>query len=105
MLKLRSAITERTIVALAKNCLNLEVLDLDGCTGITTSCIDAFSGHKCLRFLILLRCSSDDLRGSAFESLAFGCPSLESIVLFMCDGAFELTRDVVLLNYLVCCEF
>ncbi|KAL6146507.1 hypothetical protein ACLB2K_057186 [Fragaria x ananassa] len=80
MLKLRSAITERTIVALAKNCLNLEVLDLDGCTGITTACIDAFSGHKCLRFLILLHCSSDDLRGYAFESLAFGCPSLESIV-------------------------
>ncbi|KAL6146303.1 hypothetical protein ACLB2K_056984 [Fragaria x ananassa] len=81
-LKLVEAIflTERTFVAIAKNCINLEVLDLAGCRGITTTCIDAFSGQKCLRFLNLQCRSCDDLRGSAFESLALGCPSLETIV-------------------------
>ncbi|KAL6146570.1 hypothetical protein ACLB2K_057248 [Fragaria x ananassa] len=73
-------LTERTVVALAKNCINLEVLDLCGCTSIAITCIDAFSGHKCMRFLYLLDCSCNDLRGPAFERLALGCPSLESIV-------------------------
>ncbi|KAL6142602.1 hypothetical protein ACLB2K_060879 [Fragaria x ananassa] len=74
-LKLQSVITERTVVALAKNCINLEVLDLGRCGVIATACIDAFLGHKCLRFLNLLDVSCVDLRGSAIESLARGCPS------------------------------
>ncbi|KAL6138983.1 hypothetical protein ACLB2K_064261 [Fragaria x ananassa] len=39
-LKLVEAIflPERTIVAIAKNCINLEVLDLAGCRGITSTC-------------------------------------------------------------------
>ncbi|XP_004292846.1 PREDICTED: F-box/LRR-repeat protein 2-like [Fragaria vesca subsp. vesca] len=72
-------LTEQTFVALAKNCINLEVLILQECE-VTATSIHAFLGHKCLRSLNLISCLSDDFKGSILESLALGCPSLESIV-------------------------
>ncbi|KAL6138861.1 hypothetical protein ACLB2K_064140 [Fragaria x ananassa] len=72
-------LTEETFVALAENCINLEVLNLQQCH-VTAASIDAFLGHKCLRYLNLFCCISHDIKGSTLESLALGCPSLESIV-------------------------
>ncbi|XP_062021399.1 F-box/LRR-repeat protein 3-like [Rosa rugosa] len=74
------SLTEKTIVALAKNCINLEMLNLRGGLGVTAAAIDAFLGHKCLQSLNLIGCLFDDVRGSALESLALQCPSLKSIV-------------------------
>ncbi|XP_050365290.1 F-box protein At3g58530-like [Argentina anserina] len=75
-------LTEKTFVALAKNCINLEELRVSNGRGTATASIDAFLGHKCLRSLNLAGCFSDDIKGYALESLALGCPSLESIVVF-----------------------
>ncbi|XP_004305130.1 PREDICTED: F-box/LRR-repeat protein 20-like [Fragaria vesca subsp. vesca] len=72
-------LTEETFVAVAENCINLEVLNLQQCH-VTAASIDAFLGHKCLRCLNLFCCISHDIKGSTLESLALGCPSLESIV-------------------------
>ncbi|KAL6133087.1 hypothetical protein ACLB2K_065324 [Fragaria x ananassa] len=72
-------LTEETFVALAENCINLEVLNLQQCH-VTAASIDAFLGHKCLRYLNLFCCISHDIKGSTLESLALGCPLLESIV-------------------------
>ncbi|XP_040364144.1 F-box/LRR-repeat protein fbxl-1 [Rosa chinensis] len=74
------SLTEKTIVALAKNCINLEMLNLRGGLGVTTAAIDAFLGHKCLQSLNLIGCLFDDVRGSALESLALQCLSFKSIV-------------------------
>ncbi|KAL6178374.1 hypothetical protein ACLB2K_049892 [Fragaria x ananassa] len=71
-------LTEKTFVALAENCLYLEVLRLDGGTEIPA--FDAFLGHKCLRSLRLIGYMPDDFRKSTLERLALRCPSLESIV-------------------------
>ncbi|KAM5565547.1 hypothetical protein ABKV19_019516 [Rosa sericea] len=72
------SVTDNTIVALAQNCLNLELLELRGCK-VTGAGIRAFSGHKCLQILNLFCCVSG-IRGSDLERLARKCPALKSIV-------------------------
>ncbi|XP_062029011.1 F-box/LRR-repeat protein 3-like [Rosa rugosa] len=71
-------ISDATIVALAENCINLEILDLKGCHEVRGDGIRAFSSHKCLKHLVLLGLGDFDL--SDVESIALGCPLLESVV-------------------------
>ncbi|KAM5571143.1 F-box/LRR-repeat protein 3-like [Rosa sericea] len=71
-------IGDATILALAENCINLEILDLKGCHEVRGEGIRAFSSHKCLKRLVLLGLGDFDL--SDVESIALGCPSLESVV-------------------------
>ncbi|KAL6202297.1 hypothetical protein ACLB2K_026005 [Fragaria x ananassa] len=80
----RSLLTEKTFVALAKNCINLEVLCLDSVTAVNTGAIVAFMGHECLRSLKLNGSLHDDFRVSSLDCLALLCPSLESIVVHEC---------------------
>ncbi|KAL6134357.1 hypothetical protein ACLB2K_066589 [Fragaria x ananassa] len=72
-------VTDTTIVALAKNCLKLEKLDLSYNEFVTGVGVRAFMGHKRLRVLdlqyILNPVSESDL-----EDLASACPSLKSIL-------------------------
>ncbi|XP_062021403.1 uncharacterized protein LOC133737968 [Rosa rugosa] len=70
-------VSDRTIVALAENCLNLEVIDLSDCrlTGVS---IRAFSSHKLLQSIVLRFCN---VSGHNLEHLVRGCPSLKSVVL------------------------
>ncbi|XP_024171368.1 F-box/LRR-repeat protein 4-like [Rosa chinensis] len=69
-------VSDPTMLALAQNCCNLEILDLEGCQGVTGAGIRAFSSHQCLKRLVLLGLRNFNL--SDVESVAFGCPSLES---------------------------
>ncbi|KAL6196381.1 hypothetical protein ACLB2K_031996 [Fragaria x ananassa] len=80
----RSLLTEKTFVALAKNCINLEVLCLDSVTAVNTGAIVAFMGHECLRSLKLNGSLHDDFRVSSLDCLALLCPSFESIVVHEC---------------------
>ncbi|PRQ43465.1 putative leucine-rich repeat domain, L domain-containing protein [Rosa chinensis] len=72
-------VTDRTILALAENCLNLEILDLSGNKFVTGVGIRAFLGHKCLQSLDL-RYIRVYVSGSDLEDLALACPSLKSIL-------------------------
>ncbi|XP_062005698.1 uncharacterized protein LOC133722853 [Rosa rugosa] len=72
-------VTDRTILALAENCLNLEMLDLSGNKFVTRVGIRAFLGHKCLQSLDL-RYIRVYVSGSDLEDLALACPSLKSIL-------------------------
>ena len=68
-----------TIVVVAENCLNLEVLDLSCCSA-TGAGIRGFSSHMCLESLVLLRLCCDYFNVSDVEHVILGCPSLKSIV-------------------------
>ncbi|KAL6137730.1 hypothetical protein ACLB2K_063019 [Fragaria x ananassa] len=82
-------IGDTTIVALAKNCLELEKLDLSYNEFVTGVGIRAFMGHKRLRVLdlqyILNPVSESDL-----EDPAFACPSLKSILVERETGCYVL---------------
>ncbi|KAM5565622.1 hypothetical protein ABKV19_019573 [Rosa sericea] len=69
-------VSDRTIVALAQNCPNLEMVDLSGC-GITGAGIRAFSGHACLQTIVLRLC---EVGASDLEHLVLSCRSLKSIL-------------------------
>ncbi|KAM5559888.1 hypothetical protein ABKV19_021195 [Rosa sericea] len=73
------SVRDRTILALAENCLNLEMLDLSGNEFVTGVGIRAFLGHKCLQSLDL-RHIRVYVSGSDLEDLALACPSLKSIL-------------------------
>ncbi|KAL6132034.1 hypothetical protein ACLB2K_070405 [Fragaria x ananassa] len=83
-LKLSEALgmSDRTVVALAENCHNLEAFAL--CLwfhgDVSGASICAFSGHKCLKHLALF---GDNIHMSdvEVERIVLGCPSLESLVL------------------------
>lgn len=68
-------VSDLAIAALAF-CRNLELVDIKGCVGVTGAGIRAFSSHQGLKRLVLLGLRNFDL--SDVESLALGCPSLES---------------------------
>ncbi|XP_004292830.1 PREDICTED: F-box/LRR-repeat protein 2-like [Fragaria vesca subsp. vesca] len=76
-LQLLHKISDLTIRALARNCPNLEFLDLSKC-GITGAGVRAFSGHPSLRTIILRFCEVDV---SDLDHLVLRCPSLKSILL------------------------
>ncbi|KAM5565929.1 F-box/LRR-repeat protein 3-like [Rosa sericea] len=71
-------VSDQSIVALAENCVRLEVLDLSGCK-VTGYGIRAFFGHRCLESLVLG--SYFHLHWRDVEHLVLGCWSLKSIVL------------------------
>lgn len=71
-------ISDATIVALAENCPKLEILDIKDCHEVRRDGILAFSSHQCLKSLVLLGLWDFDLFD--VESIALGCPSLESVV-------------------------
>ncbi|KAL6197063.1 hypothetical protein ACLB2K_032676 [Fragaria x ananassa] len=74
-------LSERTVVALAENYRNLEVLVLDHIgygIGLTRASIHAFSRHKCLKYLALPDFSNLD---QSDVEIVLGCPSLESLEL------------------------
>ncbi|XP_004306230.1 PREDICTED: F-box/LRR-repeat protein 20-like [Fragaria vesca subsp. vesca] len=79
-------VTDTTIVALAKNCLNLETLELRHNEFVTGDGIRAFLGHKCLQ-VIDLRGTHTSVVGCDLEELALACPSLKSIV--VAEGSKE----------------
>lgn len=73
--------SDATVVALAENCPNLEVLAL--CCGqknggVTAAGIRALSSHQCLKHLALF--DVRNLGESDVMRIVFGCPSLESLV-------------------------
>ncbi|KAL6177871.1 hypothetical protein ACLB2K_049392 [Fragaria x ananassa] len=70
-------VSDTTMVALAQNCRNLEILDIGGCDKVTVAGICAFCCHKCLKCLVL-----DELKInlSDVERIVFGCLSLKSVV-------------------------
>ncbi|XP_050365719.1 uncharacterized protein LOC126784290 [Argentina anserina] len=70
-------VTDRTIVALAENCFNLEVIDLSDCR-LTGAGIRAFASHKLLQSIVLRFCN---ISGDNLDNLVFRCGSLKSIVL------------------------
>lgn len=71
-------VSDPTIVALAENCLNLELLDLTGCELVTGTGIRAFSSHIRLKCLVL--CSCFGFGQSDVTHIVLGCRSLKSIV-------------------------
>ncbi|KAL6207286.1 hypothetical protein ACLB2K_024530 [Fragaria x ananassa] len=73
-------LSDRTVVALAENCRNLEVLvlhrlGLGVIEPVPGDGIHAFSRHKCLKYLALYHLDESDVE------IVLGCPSLESLVL------------------------
>ncbi|KAM5559889.1 hypothetical protein ABKV19_021196 [Rosa sericea] len=72
-------VTDRTILALAENCLNLEMLNLRGNGYVTGVGVRAFLSHKRLQSLDL-RYIRIYVSGSDLEDLALACPSLKSIL-------------------------
>ncbi|KAL6503136.1 hypothetical protein OROHE_023765 [Orobanche hederae] len=72
------SLTDRTIVALARNCLDLEVLDLSDCQKVTGAGLRAFRSHACLNDIVLLYCFR--FFGSDLEHLVLDCPTLKCIV-------------------------
>ncbi|KAL6203574.1 hypothetical protein ACLB2K_027274 [Fragaria x ananassa] len=75
-LKSLMSVSDTTMVPLAQNCLNLEVLELQECVRVTGAGIRTFSGHKGLRrlgLLGLINFSQVDV-----EIIALGCPLLEA---------------------------
>ncbi|PRQ52612.1 putative leucine-rich repeat domain, L domain-containing protein [Rosa chinensis] len=72
------SLTDQTVVALAQNCLNLEVLDLSDCQRVTRAGLRAFSSHTCLNSLVLHYCFK--FFGSDLEHLVLECPTLKCIV-------------------------
>lgn len=77
-LKTLISVSDRTIVVVADNCLNLEVLDLTGCELVTGTGIRAFSSHIRLKCLVL--CSCFGFGQSDVTHIVLGCRSLKSIV-------------------------
>lgn len=87
--------SDRAMVALAKNCSNLEELALEN-SEVTGTGVRAFSGHKYLKFLSVmyyLPCNQlpynfklSELKynfdQSDVEHIALRCPSLDCVVLF-----------------------
>ncbi|PIN10545.1 hypothetical protein CDL12_16872 [Handroanthus impetiginosus] len=73
-------VNDLALVALARSCWSLEVLDLTGCELISGRGIRAFSNHPSLKKLVLIRCDNV-VSGDDLEDLALGCSSLECIVL------------------------
>ncbi|KAL6197062.1 hypothetical protein ACLB2K_032675 [Fragaria x ananassa] len=74
-------LSERTVVALAENCCNLEVLALYRIwlhEPVTGASIHSFSRHKCLKYLSFYGFSNLD---QSDVEIVLGCPSLESLVL------------------------
>ncbi|KAL6177874.1 hypothetical protein ACLB2K_049395 [Fragaria x ananassa] len=67
-----------TMAALAKNCSNLETLDLVSCR-VTGAGIRAISGHKWLKLLTVM--CGDNFDQSDVECVELRCPSLKSVVL------------------------
>ncbi|XP_062005696.1 uncharacterized protein LOC133722849 [Rosa rugosa] len=72
-------VTDRTILALAENCLNLEMLNLRGNGFVTGVGVRAFLSHKRLQSLDL-RYIRIHVSGSDLEDLVLACPSLKSIL-------------------------
>ncbi|XP_004301832.1 PREDICTED: F-box/LRR-repeat protein 20-like [Fragaria vesca subsp. vesca] len=70
-------VSDLTMVTLAQNCRNLEILDIRGCQKVTGAGICAFCSHKCLKSLNLdyLMINLSDV-----EQIVFGCPSLDSVL-------------------------
>ncbi|XP_040361935.1 EIN3-binding F-box protein 1-like [Rosa chinensis] len=85
-------VSNSTIVALAWNCPNLEILDLRGCQAVTGAGIRAFSGHKCLKRLVLLNLPFHNFNEADLESIALGCPSLESESVLV-DNVIKVVHD------------
>ncbi|KAK6163593.1 hypothetical protein DH2020_000457 [Rehmannia glutinosa] len=69
-----------TVVALARNCWNLEVLDLSGCELVSETVFCAFASHGSLKELIWTD-NEFAITGHDLENLVFGCSTLERIVL------------------------
>ncbi|KAK6163594.1 hypothetical protein DH2020_000458 [Rehmannia glutinosa] len=69
-----------TMVALARNCRNLEVLDLSGCEIVSETVFRAFASHGSLKELIWTD-NEFAITGHDLEYLVFGCSTLERIIL------------------------
>ncbi|KAL6136995.1 hypothetical protein ACLB2K_062290 [Fragaria x ananassa] len=72
------SLTDQTVVAIAENCLNLEVLNFSDCQSVTGAGLRAFSGHTCLNTLVLHYCFK--FFGIDLELLVLECPTLKCIV-------------------------
>ncbi|XP_016646861.1 PREDICTED: F-box/LRR-repeat protein 4-like [Prunus mume] len=72
-------VSDHTLVALAENCLNLEMVDLTGCDLVTGAGIRAFAGHKCLEALVLRSCFN--VSDSDVVHTVLRCQFLKSVVL------------------------
>ncbi|XP_020409981.1 F-box/LRR-repeat protein 4 isoform X2 [Prunus persica] len=72
-------VSDHTLVALAENCLNLEMVDLTGCDLVTGVGIRAFAGHKCLEALVLRSCFN--VSDSDVVHIVLRCQFLKSVVL------------------------
>lgn len=70
-------VSNRTIIALGENCLNLEVLDVTGCELVTGAGIRALWSHKSLQCLALGFCSN--MNPGDVEHVMLECPALNSI--------------------------
>ena len=71
-------VSDQSIVFVAGNCPNLEILDLSG-SYVTGAGVRTFSGHRCLQSLDLRMCH--EFRLSDIEHMVLGCQSLKSILL------------------------
>ncbi|XP_022730549.1 F-box protein SKP2A-like [Durio zibethinus] len=71
-------LSDVTVIAIAKNCVNLVAIDLTGCELVTGVGVRAFGNHKSLEYLALASCYNicmDDL------NIVLRCRSLRDIVL------------------------
>ncbi|KAL6212343.1 hypothetical protein ACLB2K_017563 [Fragaria x ananassa] len=71
-------VSDQSMVYVAGNCPNLEILGLTGCSNVTGAGVRAFSGHRCLESLVIRRC---EFCWSDIEHMVLGCQSLKSILL------------------------
>ncbi|XP_004292773.1 PREDICTED: F-box protein SKP2B-like [Fragaria vesca subsp. vesca] len=72
-------VSDQSMVYVAGNCPNLEILDLTGCSNVTGAGVRAFSGHRCLESLVLRDCG--EFYWSDIGHMVLGCKSLKSMVL------------------------
>ncbi|KAL3686923.1 hypothetical protein R1sor_013232 [Riccia sorocarpa] len=101
-------ISDASVIAIARNCQNLEDLNLRGCRLLTGGALRAFSGHMKLKFLFLTGChriSSRDIAETtityvALEILVLDCKRNRSLSRMGSDGLKKLKDR----NVVVTCE-
>ncbi|XP_059627587.1 uncharacterized protein LOC132270423 [Cornus florida] len=72
-------ISNATLVALARNCLNLVAIDLTGCESITGDGIRALANHQSMESLVLAFCHNFNVYD--LQHMVLGCRTLRFIVL------------------------
>ncbi|PWA74215.1 Leucine-rich repeat, cysteine-containing subtype [Artemisia annua] len=67
-------IMDISLLEIARKCLNLSLISLNGCNRITGVGLHAFSGHQCLVRILLHSCYN--ISWEDVKSIALTCPSL-----------------------------